>query len=90
MSSLFTNIQNKVFRQIVSFIKGSVEAMSTPNGHLSKSEYINYPFKKCPLSVDKREIAFKLWEKYENMKAEKGDYDACDYIFHIIKQVTCT
>lgn len=71
----------------MSFIKGSAEAMLTPKGYLSESAYLSYPSKKCPLAQNKREMVYKLFERYENMKAEKNDYDQCDYVFDVIKQV---
>eukprot|EP00026_Physarum_polycephalum_P000228 Phypoly_transcript_00228.p1 GENE.Phypoly_transcript_00228~~Phypoly_transcript_00228.p1 ORF type:complete len:1460 (+),score=271.79 Phypoly_transcript_00228:484-4380(+) len=76
-----------VFLQIMSFIKGSAEAMLAPKGYLSEAAYLSYPPKKCPLASSKREIVYKLFERYENMKAEKNDYDQCDYIFYVIKQL---
>ena len=71
----------------MSFIKGSAEAVLTPKGHLSESAYLSFPAKKCPLAHGKREIVYRLYERYEVMKAEKNDYDLCDYVFHVIKQV---
>lgn len=61
--------------------------MGTPKGHLSFAEYMNYPAKKCPLPHNKRELVYKLFEKYETMKGERTDYDQCDYVFYVIKQV---
>ena len=61
--------------------------MLSPKGYLLESAYLLYPTKKCPLARDKREMVYKMFEKYEVMKAEKNDFDQCDYVFYVIKQV---
>jgi hypothetical protein len=71
----------------MSFIKGSAEAMATAKGYLSEETYLVYPNKKCPLPCEHREIVYKLFQKYESLKFGYGDYDLCDYVFHIINQV---
>lgn len=76
-----------VFLQIMSFIKGSAEAMRTQKGHLSLGEYLAYPPKKCPLPQTKKELVYKLFEKYESMKVTCNDYDQCDFVFYVIKQL---
>lgn len=70
----------------MSFIKGSIEALEVPTGRLTMQAYKSLS-KKCQLDERKRELVYKLFERYEQMKRELGDYDIGDYVFHAIQQV---
>ena len=80
-----------VFREIVSYIKGSSQALSSPNGRLSRASYLSIGRKMAP-SFDKveegggtaasgvvgRDLVYDLYLKYEAWKEAFGAYDVMD------------
>lgn len=53
----------------MSYIKGSAEAMDTPNGRLSLEQYLEVGRKRAPnFSKDTRRLVYSVYLKYEREK----------------------
>ena len=77
-----------VWQEIKSFIKGSVTALKSEQGHLSKEEYFKIGRNKAPNFVEKREDIHALFLKYQKFcksSAKKGQkyFDECDLLHHL-------
>jgi hypothetical protein len=86
-----------VFREIVSFIKGSSEALDSADGYLSRAEYLGLGSKMAP-TFTKAEVdddtsrggraeAYDLFLRYEAWKAAYNAYDVMDAVRHIFCQL---
>ena len=77
-----------VWMEIKSFIKGSSRALQTANGYLSVDEYQNLGHKMAPNFADKRDLIYKLFEKYEYIKKRSGYFDECDLVFNLFQRLS--
>jgi superfamily I DNA/RNA helicase len=86
------------FREIKSFIKGSVSALhinregrSLPqNRFLSLEEYLALPRKQSRMDETQRREVFGIYLSYEKLKAESFYYDECDLVYNIAGRITST
>jgi ATP-dependent exoDNAse (exonuclease V) beta subunit len=92
-----------VFREILSYIKGSHLALAKETGRLSREEYLKLPTKMAPnfkgLSQTEtledmpaerrgtRDLLYDLYEAYEYEKRRAGAYDISDVVHHIWRQL---
>ena len=88
-----------LFQEIHSYIKGSADALRTPNGRLSRQEYNDLGAKIAPnfksfLAEDlpgdrsaSRDLVYTLYEAYEKEKGALRGYDISDVVFHIWSQL---
>ncbi|KAL3888638.1 hypothetical protein ACJMK2_001003 [Sinanodonta woodiana] len=76
-----------VWTEIMSFIKGSFEALSKPCGYLSKEEYIVIGRKRAPNSTGERDIIYKYFSLYDHIKKQKNLFDETDLIHDIYKRL---
>ncbi|XP_071114199.1 TPR and ankyrin repeat-containing protein 1-like [Haliotis cracherodii] len=74
-----------VWTEIMSFIKGSFEALSS--GDLSKSEYEEIGRKRAPNFSGERDIVYELYCRYEHFKRQHSLFDEADIIQHIYKRL---
>uniref|UniRef100_A0A1I8F486 UvrD-like helicase ATP-binding domain-containing protein n=1 Tax=Macrostomum lignano TaxID=282301 RepID=A0A1I8F486_9PLAT len=58
-----------VWTELVSFIKGSVEALNSPGGFLSLAKYRELGKKRAPEFADSRERVYRLFEEYQRPAA---------------------
>lgn len=72
-----------VFAEIMSIIKGSVGAMRSSTGYLSRQEYLELPAKAGAVagSASIRTELYAFFLKYQEVKSELRCYDLCDVIF---------
>ena len=79
-----------VWIEIKSFIKGSFQALQTPDGFLSFKEYCNLGHKMAPNFVGNREMIYKLFEKYEIVKKQMQHrhYDDGDLVFNLFQRLS--
>ena len=82
-----------VWQEIKSFIKGSVEALVSDEGFLSRKKYEEFGKKMAPNFASKRDEIYDLFEKYQqycqNNRHDKGMFDECDLIYHLYQRVKC-
>ncbi|KAL5061399.1 hypothetical protein RYX36_033003 [Vicia faba] len=72
---------SRVFTEIVSNIKGGQKSVDLAEGKLSRSDYLSMSENRAStLSKQKRETIYDIYEKYERMKMDKGDFDMADIV----------
>ena len=75
---------------IRSFIKGSIEAMQNPTYILAQEEYVSYEHfgkKRCRLPEAQREIAYRIFLKYQQRMHDEGLWDNCDRIVALLQRL---
>jgi hypothetical protein len=85
-----------VWREIKSFIKGSVPALqidrnerSLPqNRFLSLDEYLTIPRKQSRMDEAQRREVYGIFQAYEKLKTESFYYDECDLIYNIAGRIS--
>ncbi|XP_013405370.1 TPR and ankyrin repeat-containing protein 1 [Lingula anatina] len=76
-----------VWMEIMSFIKGSVEALHTEKGELSREGYLELGQKRAPNFSGDRNKVYDMFERYRQIKLTKGLFDECDVISHIYRRL---
>ena len=74
-----------VWTEIISFIKGSVEALHSENGYITLDEYQTIGNKRAPSFTADRETIYQLFLSYQRIKRSQGMFDEADvvhYIYH--------
>ncbi|KAL7540343.1 hypothetical protein ACHAXR_010608, partial [Thalassiosira sp. AJA248-18] len=85
-----------VWREIKSFIKGSVAALQVDckdrslhqNRFLSLDEYLALPRKQSRMDEAQRREVYELFQIYEKLKKEGCYYDECDLVYNIAGRIT--
>ena len=77
-----------VWQEIKSFIKGSVQALMSNNGYLSKEEYMKLGKSKAPNFTDKREAIYAMFQAYQKHRRDPTEvqeeyFDECDLLHHL-------
>ncbi|KAI3734269.1 hypothetical protein L6452_13734 [Arctium lappa] len=72
---------SRVFTEIISHIKGGLQAGESSDGKLSYEGY-SLLSESCAstLTKEKREIVYNLFQAYEKMKTERGEFDMGDLV----------
>jgi len=71
----------RVFTEIMSHIKGSMSSVESGEGKLSRQDYLFLSENRASsLSKQKREIIYDIYQTYEKMKIDKGDFDLADIV----------
>eukprot|EP01102_Stenamoeba_stenopodia_P012541 TRINITY_DN3978_c0_g1_i2.p1 TRINITY_DN3978_c0_g1~~TRINITY_DN3978_c0_g1_i2.p1 ORF type:complete len:1649 (-),score=507.99 TRINITY_DN3978_c0_g1_i2:45-4790(-) len=76
-----------VWTEIMSYIKGSVEALETPTGYLSKRDYLELGSKRSPLPQGNRSEVYQIFLRYEIEKNYKKGYDLQDMVYHVYRHL---
>uniref|UniRef100_A0A6N2NGM6 UvrD-like helicase ATP-binding domain-containing protein n=1 Tax=Salix viminalis TaxID=40686 RepID=A0A6N2NGM6_SALVM len=72
---------SRVFTEIISHIKGSLQAGKSRDGSLSREDYVNLSEGRIStLNRQKRDVIYDIFEGYEKMKAANGDFDMADFV----------
>ena len=79
-----------VWLEIHSFIKGSLKALLTKDGCLTKEDYINFGAKMAPNFKDNREFVYCRFEEYQLIKKRKGYFDENDLIHKLYHRLLKT
>mmetsp|Transcript_12027 Transcript_12027/g.24053 ORF Transcript_12027/g.24053 Transcript_12027/m.24053 type:complete len:3243 (+) Transcript_12027:98-9826(+) len=85
-----------VWKEIKSFIKGSVLALqignedrlNPHNRFLSLEEYLSLPRKQSRTDETQRRQVYQLFCNYEKIKKDGGYFDECDLVYNIAGRVT--
>lgn len=93
-STIWPKIQKKakyhpslIWTEIMSFIKGSFEALTKADGHLSEREYIEVGRKKAPNFSGERETIYQLFKQYDHFKKQHLLFDEADLVLDIFKRL---
>jgi superfamily I DNA/RNA helicase len=72
---------SRVFSEITSHIKGSMQALEHGDGKLSRESYVSLSENRASsLSKQKREVIYNIYQSYEKMKMLRGDFDLADIV----------
>ena len=72
---------SRVFIEIISYIKGGIQAMEPGDGKLSRNDYLSLSENRASsLTKQKREIIYDIYLSYEKMKMDKGEFDLADIV----------
>ncbi|KAJ6351132.1 hypothetical protein OIU78_007125 [Salix suchowensis] len=72
---------SRVFTEIISHIKGSLQSGKSRDGSLSREDYVNLSEGRIStLNRHKRDVIYDIFEGYEKMKAANGDFDMADFV----------
>ena len=72
-----------VWTEIVSFIKGSVEALHNEDGYITLEEYQTIGNKRAPSFTADRETVYELFLAYQRIKRSLGMFDEADVVYSI-------
>ncbi|CAJ2677798.1 unnamed protein product [Trifolium pratense] len=79
---------SRVFTEIVSHIKGGMQSLEPGEGKLSRQDYLSLSENRSSsLSKQKREIIYDIYQSYEKMKMDKGDFDLADIVADIHRRL---
>ncbi|CAC5365910.1 unnamed protein product [Mytilus coruscus] len=76
-----------VWTEIMSFIKGSYEALSKATGYLSKEEYVDIGRKRAPNFSGEREHIYTLFKQYEHARRQKFLFDETDLVRDVYQRL---
>jgi superfamily I DNA/RNA helicase len=79
---------SRVFTEIISHIKGGPQAVEAGDGKLSHDEYVLLSEGRVSsLNKQKREIIYEVFQNYEKMKIENGDFDMADLVIDLHRRL---
>mmetsp|Transcript_29648 Transcript_29648/g.81504 ORF Transcript_29648/g.81504 Transcript_29648/m.81504 type:complete len:2695 (-) Transcript_29648:60-8144(-) len=76
-----------IWKNIQTFLKGSAESLLSPDGGLSKSEYLALGSNQCRLSSEQREEVYKSYERYREFVSNHNLWDSSDRMRHLISRI---
>ncbi|XP_061422296.1 TPR and ankyrin repeat-containing protein 1 isoform X4 [Lethenteron reissneri] len=76
-----------VWMEIKSFIKGSMEALKSPNGVLGLEHYKELGQKRAPNFTGDRGEVHQLFRAYQHVKSQRCFFDEEDLVFHIYSRL---
>ncbi|RDX89211.1 TPR and ankyrin repeat-containing protein 1, partial [Mucuna pruriens] len=72
---------SKVFTEIISHIKGGMQTVGSSDGKLSHEEYLSLSENRASNFIKhQREIIYDIYQSYEKMKMDKGEFDLADIV----------
>ncbi|KAK7359560.1 hypothetical protein VNO77_01521 [Canavalia gladiata] len=75
---------SRVFTEIISHIKGCMQAVESGDGKLSREEYLSLSENRASsLTKQIREIIYDIYQSYEKLKMDKGDFDLADLVIDL-------
>ncbi|XP_072908202.1 TPR and ankyrin repeat-containing protein 1-like isoform X2 [Hemitrygon akajei] len=72
-----------VWKEIKSFLKGSVEALNSPQGCLTEEQYINLGKKRAPNFREDRTEIYSFFQMYQQIKSQCGYFDEEDLLYSL-------
>jgi DNA polymerase III delta prime subunit len=82
---------NFLFTEIISNIKGSLQALQSSQGFLSEAEYLFLSNQRSSnLSEAHRKMIYAEFLKYETLKSQYSDYDILDIVHYVYRQLQLT
>lgn len=77
-----------VWKNLQSFIKGSIEAFQSPTRGLSEQQYLNIGKKRCRLTPAQRTTVYEAFERYDKYMKEMHLWDDCDRVSSLLRRLT--
>uniref|UniRef100_F6HG17 UvrD-like helicase ATP-binding domain-containing protein n=1 Tax=Vitis vinifera TaxID=29760 RepID=F6HG17_VITVI len=75
---------SSAFTEIISHIKGGLKGGRVPDGKLSREDYVLLSEGRVStLSGQKRERIYDIFQDYEKMKMERGEFDLADLVIDL-------
>ncbi|PWA76942.1 uvrD-like Helicase, ATP-binding domain, P-loop containing nucleoside triphosphate hydrolase [Artemisia annua] len=79
---------SRVFTEIISHIKGGLLVGECSDGKVSYEDYcLLAENRSSTLTNEKREIVYNLFQAYEKMKSERGEFDLGDFVNDIHRRL---
>ncbi|XP_021823635.1 uncharacterized protein LOC110764898 [Prunus avium] len=79
---------SRVFIEIMSHIKGGLGAMEAGDGKLNHDDYVQLSEGRgSNLSNQKREEIYDIFQAYEKMKMENGEFDMADFVIDLHRRL---
>ncbi|KAF3973230.1 hypothetical protein CMV_003339 [Castanea mollissima] len=79
---------SRVFTEIISHIKGGPQAVEAGDGKLSREDYVRLSEGRVSrLCRQKREIIYEIFQNYEKMKNENGEFDFSDLVIDLHRRL---
>lgn len=79
-----------VYTEIISHIKGGIEAGSFLNGKLGRSDYVMLADKRVSaFCKETRENIYDIFLDYEKMKCLNGEFDISDFVINLHQRLGC-
>ena len=84
-SNLRKNLDpSRVFTEIMTHIKGGVQEGESCDSKRSRQTYISLSDRRfSTLSAEKRDLIYSIFEAYEKMKMERGEFDLADFVLDV-------
>ncbi|XP_052214816.1 TPR and ankyrin repeat-containing protein 1-like isoform X2 [Dreissena polymorpha] len=76
-----------IWTEIMSFIKGSYEALSKPKGFLDKEEYFELGRKRAPNFTGERDLIYSFFLKYEHFRKQHALFDETDLVHDVFQRL---
>ncbi|XP_037382087.1 TPR and ankyrin repeat-containing protein 1 isoform X2 [Talpa occidentalis] len=77
-----------IWKEIKSFLKGSFEALSSPQGRLTEEAYKNLGRKRCPNFKEDRSEIYSLFCLYQQIRSQKGYFDEEDVLYNLSQRLS--
>ncbi|GMI87573.1 hypothetical protein HRI_002426600, partial [Hibiscus trionum] len=72
---------SRVYTEIMSYIKGGLKSGDSCDGRLNKDDYVKLSEGRAStLSLPEREMVYDIFQDYEKMKRENGEFDLDDVV----------
>ncbi|CAB4262688.1 unnamed protein product [Prunus armeniaca] len=79
---------SRVFTEIISHIKGGLGSIEAGDGKLKREDYVQLSEGRTSnLSKQKREEIYDIFQAYEKMKMENGDFDLADFVIDLHRRL---
>ncbi|XP_073028907.1 uncharacterized protein [Primulina eburnea] len=75
---------SRVFTEIMSHIKGGLQAGEACDVKRNRQDYVSLSESRVStLNGEKREVIYDIYQDYEKMKMERGEFDVADFVIDI-------
>lgn len=77
-----------IWKEIKSFLKGSFEALSSPQGRLTEEAYKQLGRKRSPNFKEDRSEIYGLFCLYQQIRSQKGYFDEEDVLYNLSRRLS--
>ncbi|KAK8549818.1 hypothetical protein V6N13_055384, partial [Hibiscus sabdariffa] len=81
---------SRVFSEITSYIKGGLRSENSIDGILNEDQYVKLSEGRVStLSSLERQMIYSIFQDYEKMKRENGEFDMADVVIDLHRRLQC-